>query len=51
MKLQYDEKWHFKLINNTEGVALERIDYNASTQQQITGTALANVSRIRNTHL
>jgi hypothetical protein len=31
--LQYDEKWHFKLIDNREGVALERIDYNAPTQQ------------------
>ena len=29
----YDEKWHFKLIDNREGVALERIDYNAPTQQ------------------
>ena len=33
-ELQYDEKWHFKLITNDEGVALERIDYNAPTQQQ-----------------
>ncbi len=33
-ELQYEEKWHFKLINNNEGVALERIDYNAPTQQQ-----------------
>ena len=33
-ELQYDEKWHFKLIDNDEGVALERIDYNAPTQQQ-----------------
>ncbi len=32
-ELQYDEKWHFKLIDNREGVALERIDYNAATQQ------------------
>ena len=32
-ELQYDEKWHFKLIDNPEGVALERIDYNAPTQQ------------------
>jgi Lamin Tail Domain/CHU_C Type IX secretion signal domain/Bacterial Ig-like domain len=31
--LQYDEKWHFKLLDNREGVALERIDYNAPTQQ------------------
>jgi hypothetical protein len=33
-ELAYDEKWHFKLIDNREGVALERIDYNAATQLQ-----------------
>lgn len=33
-ELKYDEKWHFKLIDNREGVALERIDYNATTQNQ-----------------
>lgn len=33
-ELLYDEKWHFKLIDNNEGVALERINYNAATQQQ-----------------
>ena len=33
-ELQYNEKWHFKLIDNNEGIALERIDYNAPTQQQ-----------------
>ena len=31
-ELQYNESWHFKLLNNHEGVALERIDYNAPTQ-------------------
>lgn len=31
-ELKYDEKWHFKLIDNREGIALERIDYNAPTQ-------------------
>jgi hypothetical protein len=31
-ELKYDEKWHFKLIDNREGVALERIDYDAATQ-------------------
>ncbi|MBK8494516.1 MAG: lamin tail domain-containing protein [Chitinophagaceae bacterium] len=30
-ELNYDEKWHFKLIDNKEGVALERIDHNAPT--------------------
>ncbi|MEP7255580.1 MAG: lamin tail domain-containing protein [Ferruginibacter sp.] len=33
-ELKYDEKWHFKLIDNREGVALERIDYNTATQNQ-----------------
>ena len=33
-ELKYSEKWHFKLIDNREGVALERIDYNAATQLQ-----------------
>jgi hypothetical protein len=33
-ELKYDEKWHFNLISNREGIALERIDYNAKTQTQ-----------------
>ncbi|MEJ8817099.1 lamin tail domain-containing protein [Lacibacter sp. H407] len=33
-ELAYDEKWHFALINNPEGVALERIDPNAATQNK-----------------
>ena len=33
-ELKYDEKWHFKLIDNREGVGLERIDYNATTQSE-----------------
>ena len=31
-ELTYNEKWHFKLIDNPEGVSLERIDYKAPTQ-------------------
>ncbi|MBL0183704.1 MAG: lamin tail domain-containing protein [Chitinophagaceae bacterium] len=31
-EVKYDEKWHFKLIDNREGIALERIDYNTATQ-------------------
>ena len=31
-ELDYDEHWQFPLINNDEGVALERIDYNKPTQ-------------------
>lgn len=33
-QLAYTEKWHFKLIKNREGVALERIEYHAPTQNQ-----------------
>jgi hypothetical protein len=33
-ELVYSDKWHFKLIDNTEGVALERIDPDAPTQQE-----------------
>ena len=28
----YSDKWHFALLDNTEGVSLERIDYNGKTQ-------------------
>jgi hypothetical protein len=31
-EVKYSEKWHFKLIDDREGVSLERIDYNAATQ-------------------
>lgn len=33
-ELQYDSKWHFALIENPKGIALERIDLNAPTQDQ-----------------
>jgi hypothetical protein len=32
-ELRYDEDWHFGLIDNDEGVALERIDYNSPTKR------------------
>ncbi|MES2849924.1 MAG: lamin tail domain-containing protein [Bacteroidota bacterium] len=31
-ELKYKDDWHFKLLDNKEGVALERIDYSAATQ-------------------
>jgi hypothetical protein len=31
-ELQYDSKWHFNLISNKEGVALERISYKEPSQ-------------------
>ena len=40
----YDESWHFKLINNREGISLERIDYEAgSNDGQNWHSAAANV--------
>jgi hypothetical protein len=33
-ELQYDDSWQFQLLDNTEGVALERINYDAPTQSQ-----------------
>jgi hypothetical protein len=30
-ELKYDSKWHFALLDNEEGVALERIDFNKPT--------------------
>jgi hypothetical protein len=33
-ELRYEEKWHFALISNNEGVSLERIDYNKPTQDK-----------------
>jgi hypothetical protein len=34
-ELHYFDKWHFPLISNTEGVALERIDPNRPTQDSM----------------
>jgi hypothetical protein len=33
-QLQYDQQWHFALLDNDEGVSLERINYNDSTQHK-----------------
>ena len=33
-EVSYSEKWHFALINNNEGIALERVDPNDSSQKQ-----------------
>ena len=40
-ELPYDEKWHFALIDNREGVALERINPNASTKNKDNWTSAA----------
>ena len=39
--LPYDEKWHFALIDNREGVALERINPNAATKNKDNWTSAA----------
>jgi hypothetical protein len=31
-ELAYSEKWHFALIDNNEGISLERIDYNVKSK-------------------
>jgi len=33
-EVAYSNKWHFKLISNEEGVSLERIDYDAASQNE-----------------
>src|SRR5205814_1343758 len=43
-ELQYDEKWHFALINNREGIALERINYNQPTQDKNNWTSAASTA-------
>lgn len=33
-ELHYSAKWHFALIDNEEGISLERVDYNKPTQDK-----------------
>lgn len=42
-EVMYSDKWHFPLISNTEGVALERIDYNAPSLQNNFHSAATSV--------
>ncbi|HSN08233.1 MAG TPA: gliding motility-associated C-terminal domain-containing protein, partial [Hanamia sp.] len=39
----YSDKWHFPLIHNTEGVSLERINYNAPSVQSNFHSAATSV--------
>ena len=43
-ELRYDSKWHFALINDDEGISLERIDYSVSTQNQNNWTSAASTA-------
>ena len=41
-ELQYDSRWHFGLIDDDEGISLERIDYNAPSQNKENWTSAAS---------
>jgi len=43
-ELQYEAKWHFALIDNAEGISLERIDYNSLTQNKNNWTSAASTA-------
>jgi hypothetical protein len=43
-ELNYDEDWHFALINNREGIALERIDPMIATQLRENWTSAASTA-------
>jgi len=40
-EVTYDDNWHFALINNKEGIALERIDANATSNNKDNWTSAA----------
>ena len=42
-EVDYSDKWHFTLISNTEGVSLERIDYNGPSIQSNFHSAATSV--------
>jgi hypothetical protein len=42
-EVNYSDKWHFPLLHNTEGVSLERIDYNAPSVQNNFHSAATSV--------
>jgi hypothetical protein len=43
-EVSYSEKWHFKMINDKEGVALERINYELSSQDKNNWTSASSSS-------
>jgi Lamin Tail Domain/Bacterial Ig-like domain len=43
-EVAYDDKWHFALADNTEGIALERIDYSAASNKKDNWTSAASTA-------
>ena len=43
-ELNYNEKWHFKMINDPESVALERISFDLPTQEKNNWTSASSSS-------
>ena len=43
-QLSYEQNWHFPLIDNKEGVALERINYYEPTQEKTNWTSAASTA-------
>lgn len=43
-EIQYDSKWHFALLENKEGISLERIDYSTPTQNKNNWTSAASTA-------
>lgn len=43
-ELHYDHSWHFGLISNEEGIALERHNYNQPTQQKSNWSSAASTA-------
>jgi hypothetical protein len=43
-ELQYDHSWHFGLISDKEGIALERLNYNQPTQERSNWSSAASTA-------